>query len=67
VYARHITKGIIQQKLIPGLNPILVILLGISLKETAGDDANNREWFQLVTKVLTELIQEALQIVLYKT
>jgi hypothetical protein len=67
VYARHITEGIIQQKLIPGSNRI-VILLGISLKETVGDDDDDdRERFQLVTKVLTELIREALQIVLYKT
>jgi hypothetical protein len=68
VYARHITEGIIQQKLIPGSNRI-VVLLGISLKETVGDDDDDddRERFQLVTKVLTELIREALQIVLYET
>jgi hypothetical protein len=55
VYARRITERIIQSRMIPGSNT-MVVFLGISLKNQGKDP----EMFRLVVDVLVKLIQEAL-------
>jgi hypothetical protein len=56
VYARRITERIIESRMIPGSNT-MVVLLGISLK---GDQGKDPQMFRLVVDVLVNLIQETL-------
>ena len=55
VYARRITERIIQERLIPGSNT-MVVFLGISLQNKGKDP----EMFRVVVDVLMKLIQDAL-------
>ena len=55
VYARRITERIIELRLIPGSNT-MVVFLGISLK----DQGKDPEMFRVVVDVLMKLVREAL-------
>lgn len=57
VYARRITDRIIQSRMIPGSNT-MVVFLGISLQ----DQGKDPEMFRLVVDVLVKLVQDALTV-----
>jgi hypothetical protein len=65
LYARRLTDCVIQQRLIPGSDR-MVVLLGMSLQKRQKDatQETDREEFQVMVETLTNLIREALAVVL---